>query len=112
MRTVDADHMKSRIIITGNPSEDIIAESLIKFIDSEETISDGKSEIMWVKSKRERRTKDCHAISNGVECNRCHCFEIYPRRFCPDCGGRFNGELPVKNNYAERNVRRFNKWQK
>lgn len=111
MRTVDADHMKSRIVYNGNPEEDLVASALIKFIDSEETCNN-ETEIRWMPSKRERRTKTCHAISNGVECNRCHCFEIYPRRFCPDCGGRFNGELPVKNGYAERNIRRFEKWQK
>ena len=62
--------------------------------------------IQWLPAKREKRTKDCHSISNGVKCSRCGCFQELPSRFCKDCGGHFDGEL-VKVTTFERS---FKKW--
>ena len=107
MRQGDLDHLRMRAEngeCNGN---------ILDLIDTEPTmLIDNDNSIIWIPSKRERRTKDCHAISNGVECSRCRCFEIYEKRFCPDCGGRFDGELPVKNKYAERKMRGTRIWQK
>ena len=105
MRKIDADHLRIRAI-------DGECDNVIDLIDTEPTVVDGEDEnsIFWIPSKRERRTKNCHAITNGVECSRCRCFEEYQRRFCPDCGGKYNGELPIKNKYAERKFRGTKQW--
>ena len=70
--------------------------------------SDGLSpcsdEIVWLKATRERRTANIHAVTYGVECSRCRCFQDYETRFCKDCGGRYTGPLPVFNKYAERKM--------
>lgn len=58
--------------------------------------------ILWLKATRERRTSTVHAITYGVECSRCRCFQEYETRFCKDCGGRYDGPLPIFNKYAER----------
>ena len=101
MRKIDADHLRVRAVngeCDGNA---------IDLIDTEPTVIDnGENSIYWIPARRERKTKLVHAVSNGVECSRCRCFEIYERRFCPDCGGRFNGELSIKNKYAERKFAR------
>jgi hypothetical protein len=106
MRLGDLDHLRQRAI-----NEECNGNS-IDLIDTEPTYVENESDmlIQWLPAKRERRTKDCHSISNGVECNRCRKFQTYPTRFCGDCGGKFNGELPIKNKYAERNARRFKTW--
>jgi hypothetical protein len=105
MRKIDADHLRQRAV-NGE-----CGGNAIDLIDTEPTaIEEDDNSIIWITSKRERRTKICHAITNGVECSRCRCFEEYPRRFCPDCGGKFNGELPIKNKYAERKIRGARQW--
>lgn len=105
MRTGDLDHLRKR---AENGECD---GNVFDLIDTEQTlVVNNDNTIVWIPSKRERRTKDCHAISNGVECSRCRCFELYERRYCPDCGGEFLGELRIKNKYAERKIRGGNGW--
>lgn len=94
MRKVDADHMKQRIDTPTNEQERIIAEALVKFIDDEQDCQDDI--IRWIPAKRERKTKDCHSISYGVECSVCRNFESETKRFCSSCGGRYNGILVDK----------------
>ena len=107
MRIGDLDHLRTRAEngeCDGNP---------VDLVDTEPTlIIDNGNSIIWIPAKRERRTKDCHSISHGVECSRCRKFQTYETRFCGDCGGKFNGELPVKNKYAERKLRGAGIWQK
>ena len=56
-----------------------------------------ENEIQWLNAKKEIKSKNCHTVRHGVKCNRCGCFQDSPSRFCKDCGGKFNGELPNKN---------------
>lgn len=107
MRKVDADHMKQRIDTPNNEQERIIAEALVKFIDDEPDCKD--SSIQWLPTKRERKTKDCHSISYGVECSVCRNFESEAKRFCSSCGGRYNGVLVDKKLLGR--VRRYEQWR-
>ena len=66
-------------------------------------MSDG---IKWIPTKRERRTKDVHAVSYGVECSNCKRFQNEPTRFCADCGRKFDGEIIKKEN-----VRKWQEWK-
>lgn len=66
--------------------------------------------IQWIPSKRERKLKNCHAITFGVECSRCKCFQEYESRFCKDCGGKYDGILPKFNKYSERKLKEINRW--
>ena len=106
MRSIDADHLRTRAEngeCNGN---------VLDLIDTEPTlITDNDNLISWIPTTRERKTKLVHAVSHGVECSRCRCFIIYERRFCPDCGGRFNGKLPIVNKYAERKFGGGNSWR-
>ena len=100
-RLIDAEHLRSRL------SEEINNGDVFAFmIDTEPTAcEDAKVEpIEWIPTKRERRTRDCHSITNGVECSKCRTFEEYPSRFCKGCGGIFQGELPQ---FVEKMNKRF-----
>ena len=115
MRKVDADHMKQRIDTPNNEQERIIAEALVKFIDSEQDCQDDI--IQWLPTKREKRTRDCHSVSYGVECSKCRHFESEATRYCSLCGGKYDGVISIKNlsrheNYQDVSgrVRRIKRW--
>lgn len=110
MRRVDADHMKSRLKDPKSEAEKIIFDGITALIDSEPTLTGKDNDIQWLKTKRERSTKDCHAVSYGVECSRCRKFQTYETRFCGDCGGYYDGKLPVLNVYAERKMKGTKLW--
>ena len=99
IRPVDANHMLSRIGEAQSKEDFVIKEAVKQFINTEETLEhyrDPSDEISWRPAKRERRTQSVHAVSYGVECTRCHCFMPYERKFCPDCGGWYGGEINLK----------------
>lgn len=106
MRLGDLDHLRNRVT-NGECNGDAL-----DLVDTEPTviIDDENNKIRWIPSQRERRTKDCHSISHGVECSRCRKFQTYETRFCGDCGGYFDGELPIKNNYSERKMKGTKIW--
>lgn len=58
-------------------------------------MSDG---IEWISTKRERKLKNVHAVSYGVECSNCKRFQTEPTRYCADCGKKFYGEIIKKEN--------------
>lgn len=100
MRIGDLDHLKSRVVFTGDPEKDLVASALVRFIDSEETCT---NEIDWLPYKKIRKTKEVMACTFGFVCNRCGNFESYKKRYCSSCGGHFNGELDI----IAKNTRRF-----
>lgn len=105
IRPIDANHLLSRLKPPTNKEDFVIHQAVKNFIESEVTLEkykDPKNEIQWIPAKREKRTLNVHAVSYGVECSRCHCFQSYTSRFCQDCGGWFDGEIFKKNSYAER----------
>lgn len=69
--------------------------------ESERIITDS-DEIVWLKATRHSRTEKVHAVTYGVECSRCRCFQDYETRFCKDCGGRYMGPLPIFNKRSEK----------
>lgn len=104
MRLGDLDHLKSRIVKTGDPEKDKVADALTRFIDSEETYDNS---IQWVKATRFRKFKNLTSCTYGYECSRCKGFEVYKKKFCSYCGGEYNGvpDICLDN-------RRFSKWRK
>lgn len=105
VRAIDANHLLSRLKPPKSKEDFIVHEAVRIFVDSEETIEAPKVEkdpIDWVPTYRERKAPDVHAVTYGVECSRCKCFQSYTTRFCPDCGGFYHGEVYKKNCLAER----------
>ena len=111
VRAIDSNHLLSRLKPATSKEDFIIHEAIKLFVDSEETIEPPKREddpIRWIPAYRMKKTPNVHAVTYGVECSRCHCFQSYNTRYCPDCGGYWDGEVYKKTGYAERNLRRFN----
>lgn len=104
MRIGDLDHLKSRIIFTGDPEKDLVASALVRFIDSEESL---ENNIEWKPYKKIRKLKDVMACTYGFVCDRCGNFESYKKRYCCNCGGKYNGELDIIPKVTRRSK---NKW--
>lgn len=99
IRPIDANHMLTRLKPPENKEDFVIQEAVKVFIDTEPTIEkyrDPSDEIRWTASVRQRKTPNVHAVTYGVECSRCHCFSLFERRFCPDCGGWYDGPILVR----------------
>lgn len=73
-------------------------------------MSENENEIQWLRSKRESKNGLVHAVSYGVECSRCKKFQSVETRYCADCGGKFNGELPKIKTF-ERRQRKWHDWK-
>ena len=100
IRAIDANHLLTRLKSPKTKEDFIYHETIKMFVDTEPTIevpNPEPEEMQWLVAKRERKAKDVHAVSYGVECNICHCFLPFKRRYCPDCGRKFNGELDIKD---------------
>lgn len=95
MKKIDADHMKTRIKEPKTAEETAMVKTLIEFIDSEPEIEDDK--IMWIPAMKKKHTRDCNTTRYGFECSKCKNFEDVLKRYCSDCGGRYDGELVHKN---------------
>ena len=104
IRAIDSNHLLSRLKPATSKEDCIIHEAIKLFIDSEETIEIPKTQdpIRWVSAHRTKTTPNVQATTYGVECSRCHCFQMYKTRYCPDCGGYWDGEIYKKDGYAER----------
>ena len=94
MRKIDGDHLKSRLNRPKNYVEETMVNAFIKFIDEEpELVELEHLPIDWIISTRDKSTRDVKSIRYGVECSTCKHFQDIPTRYCPDCGGKFDGEL-------------------
>ena len=113
MRTIDADHLYGRLNLPSNDEEAELFEIFKMILDTEPTViqEDEEKKITWIPARREKDAKGCHAVTYGVECNRCKGFQFVPSRYCKDCGGRFDGNLDVINKYSERKFGGQNRWR-
>lgn len=99
-RSIDADHLISRIMTPKDEIEKTFVDGIVQFINDEETY---ENEIKWIKRTISKKTKTCNASNHGVCCSKCGHFQLFETAYCPDCGGHFIGK-PVFINH----IRMFN----
>ena len=106
VRPIDAVHLLSRLKPPKSKEDFVVHEAVKLFVDSEETIEPPKRQddpIRWLPTYRERNASGVHAVTYGVECSRCKCFQSYKTRYCPDCGGYWDGDIYKRKRYWRQN---------
>ena len=90
-RSIDADHLISRIMTPKDDVEKTFVDGIVKFINEE---PDYVKEIRWIKHTISKKTKNCNVSNNGVRCSKCGHFQLFETAYCPDCGGHYvNGPV-------------------